>query len=105
MNKKVILASVLALFLTACETTKTRVLPVVEFQKIEISSQFLDCDEKKIVYPDPKKLTVKQLNQLIIRLVVIVEECQTDTTSVKKVIAEYNQEVDRINERSKNEIQ
>lgn len=99
--KKLAIALAFALALSACQTTQTRVLTAVEFQQVDIPSQFLDCDGKKIPLPDPKKLTVKQLNKFILQLVEIIEECQSDTSSVKKVISEFNLEVQKINERSK----
>lgn len=101
--KKLIPVFAVALFLTACQTTKERVIPVIEFSKVDIPSQFLDCDGKKVTIPNPKTLTNKQISRFILQMTEILEECQSDVSSVKKIISEYNAEIDKINERSKND--
>jgi hypothetical protein len=96
---KIALIVAFGLMLSACTTTKERIVPVIEFQKIDIPSQFLDCDGKKILIPNPKTLTNKQISKYILQMTTILEECQSDTTSVRKIIEEYNTEVQKINER------
>ncbi len=100
---KILAIALIGLFLVGCQTTVTRTIPIINFEEINIPSQLLDCDGKKISIPDPKKLTNKQITQYVIKLVEILDECQSDTTSIKKIIEEYNKEVQRINERSKND--
>jgi hypothetical protein len=96
---KLALVIALGIALSACTTTKERIIPVIEFQKIDIPSQFLDCDGKKVIIPNPKTLKNKEISRYILKMTEILEECQSDILSMKKIIAEYNIEIQKINER------
>lgn len=85
------------LFLAACQTV-TR--SETKIQRIEISSELLDCQAKinSIKKPNPQTLRNIDVMNYITNLRKTLNECGLDNDTIKKIIKDYNEQVERFNQ-------
>lgn len=86
----------LVIILSACQTPST-IITKTTYVAVEIPSELLDCSDKKINLPDPKKLKNRDVIIYINRLEKLVNECQSDMSGIKKILVEYKKSVEKLN--------
>lgn len=94
---KPILFGIIPLILMGCADTKTIPLEKYKLQRIEISSELLDCKDKRVSIPDTNKLTNAKVGRYIIESSRLLNECRSDAKTVSDIINDQNIRVDEFN--------
>lgn len=96
MIKKIASVIMIAGFLAACaSTSEPKYLTRTEYKVLDIPTSLLVCNGlSKADYPDPKTMTVKDLNRLITAYERNLGTCVSNNRAVRSFIAKAKLEIE-----------